>query len=103
MRTLAELQALINGTIQANGDPSITTANLTAVTEDITEAVGTIESLNNSIAKLTADNESLRKTNMDLFLKVGTKITGNENKPNNSPDDEPPKFESLFDDKGRLK
>lgn len=52
--------------------------------------------------KLTHDNESLRDTNMRLFLKVeGTDKQASEPEGENS--DEPKKYENLFNENGELK
>jgi len=52
--------------------------------------------------KLTRDNESLRDTNMRLFLKVeGTDKQASEPEGENS--DEPKKYENLFNENGELK
>jgi len=50
--------------------------------------------------KLIADNENLRNTNMQLFLKVGeTKVEDQKTKV----EDNTPKYEDLFDADGNLK
>lgn len=67
---------------------------LTSLTEDNTEVMGTI-------AKLETDVTNLRKSNANLFLKIGQKQEPEKKEP-----DEPEKtldFESLFNEKGELK
>lgn len=66
---------------------------LTSLTEDNTEVMGTI-------AKLETDVTNLRKSNANLFLKIGQK-----QEPEKKETGEPERtldFESLFNEKGEL-
>lgn len=64
------------------------------------------ENLTNQNNDLVQANESLRSTNMDMFLQLGEQkskkdIIKNETGSDSEP--EPRKFEDLFNDKGELK
>jgi len=50
--------------------------------------------------KLVKDNENLRSTNMQLFLKVGEPL---KTEPTKTVEDDKPKYEDLFDENGNLK
>jgi hypothetical protein len=50
--------------------------------------------------KLVADNEKLRSANMNLFLKIGEP---KKEEQKTTPEDNTPKYESLFDENGNLK
>lgn len=72
---------------------------LAELTEHNDEIVVDVTNATTTSTKLTSDNEKLRQANLDLFLKVGAEKKEETTKP----DDETPKFEDLFDDKGNLK
>ena len=56
-------------------------------------------------AQLTADNEEVRKANMQLYLRTTTPTTQttDTNSGSEGDNDEPLKYENLFDEKGDLK
>jgi len=98
---------LIQDIAQNLTDPVKVTAFLATLSKDYTETLGKIETL----PKTIADNEILRKANMDLFLQVGSQAKTTD-KPiekveeiidptKNKPDDKL-KYEALFNDKGGL-
>ncbi len=79
---------------------------LTELTGEFDHALTESENAATKVQNLTKDNETLRKVNTDLFLKVGTPTKG-------SPDNvEPPKeepdpsetltYDKLFNEKGEL-
>lgn len=79
---------------------------LTKLTEDYEETLTTSESLTATNNQLTENNEKLREVNANLFLKVGVSNAGIQN-PSNAPEppkpeNEPPSFELLFNEKGEL-
>lgn len=82
------------------GDQAKVSAILAELVEHNDDAVVEVTKATETATKLTADNENLRNTNMELFLKVGASPKP-EDKP--TPTDNTPKFEDLFDDKGNLK
>jgi len=79
---------------------------LTNLSNDYDQMLTASETANSNVAKLTQDNESLRATNMKLFLQVGSvpkgepeKATDNEG---NADEDKPLPFTDLFNEKGEL-
>jgi hypothetical protein len=81
-------------------DQAKVSAILAELVEHNDDAVVEVTKASETATKLTADNENLRNTNMQLFLKVGSSAP-KPDAPN--PKDNTPKFEELFDDKGNLK
>ena len=77
---------------------------LTQLTEDYETVLTTSEGYENRVAELSANNETLRKVNADLFLKVGTQLPGSGDSDTGADETETeiPTFESLFNDKGEL-
>lgn len=79
----------------------------TALT-DLTDSISSIFDTNNNLVeennKYKEDNEKLRSANMQLFLKVGTGKTEQENKKEYEEEEKKPrKFEDLFNEKGEIK
>lgn len=76
---------------------------LTRLTDDYEETLTAHETASASVATLTANNETLRKVNADLFLRVGV---GKPQDPAQEPHKEEPEteltFEKLFNEKGEL-
>lgn len=63
-----------------------------------------LENLETENAQLETDKEELRKANMRLFLKTTeTQPQANTNSGSEGDNDEPLKYENLFDEKGDLK
>jgi hypothetical protein len=86
----------------------------TALT-DLTDSISSIFDTNSNLVeennkykeennKYKEDNEKLRSANMQLFLKVGTGKTEQENKKEYEEEEKKPrKFEDLFNEKGEIK
>lgn len=85
-------------------DEAKVTEALTKLSEDYGATLKTVETEKTTAATLTKTNEDLRKCNMELFLKVGSPTPANTTKPGQTDTGEQKKsFESLFDEKGKLK
>lgn len=81
---------------------------LTHLSEDYEETLTTSEANASRAQELTANNETLRRVNSELFLKVGNSKPhfDTAKKETDTPPDEPdkvPTFEELFNEKGELK
>ena len=79
---------------------------LTRLTDDYGQTLTDFETANDNVRNLTANNETLRRVNADLFLKVGNtnpKPTTEPEKGTDKLDPEKLTFEALFDEKGELK
>lgn len=62
-----------------------------------------LENLVTTNTQLEADKEELRKANMKLFLKTTETQPTENNSGSEGDNDEPLKYENLFDEKGDLK
>lgn len=63
-----------------------------------------LANLESENTQLNKDKEELQKANMQLFLRTTTPTTHAENNPGSEGDnDEPLKYENLFNEKGDLK
>lgn len=75
---------------------------LTEITDDLTAVYDANETLTQANTKFEADNKKLQEHNMKLFLKVS-----DQSKPvpqvKEQENQEIPKYENLFNDKGELK
>ena len=78
---------------------------LTQLTEDYEQTLTDFETASENVTTLTANNETLRRVNADLFLKVGTSTKNtNKTKEKDEQDDIPELFfDDLFNEKGELK
>ena len=79
---------------------------LTALSDAFEQNFNALETANGNITKLSENNEKLRKTNMDLFLRVGSTTKEKETDDTSASDKdsgEPLKYENLFNEKGELK
>ena len=80
---------------------------LAGLSDEVTAAFDSIDTLTQTNASLTNDNESLRSANMRLFLRLGEQKDDKERfKDETGLDDkkqEKRKFEDLFNEKGGLK
>jgi regulator of replication initiation timing len=80
---------------------------LAELSDDMTEAFSSLDSLKETSEKLTSENEKLRSANMELFLRVGANKSEEEIKEETigkeEKEPEPRRFEDLFDGKGNLK
>ena len=93
-----EFKAITDELLQNHTDQAKVSTLLSTLIEDYTKESEEKKTAITTSETLIADNEKLRQANMTLFLKVG------ETKPPESKpaEDTPPKFESLFDEKGNL-
>ena len=62
-----------------------------------------LENLETENTQLKTDKEDLQKANMKLFLKTTEKATPEEKPGNEGDNEEPLKYENLFNEKGDLK
>lgn len=81
---------------------------LAEVNDEVSKVYDERDTLSATNQKQTEDMETLRKANMDLFLRVGSQKTDvDANKDLTGINSEPPKekrkFEDLFDEKGGIK
>ena len=81
-------------------DEGKVTELLTQLSDDYGSITADLESTKKTTEELKAQAESLRETNMKLFLKVGNPIT--PEKPTD-PNEGRLKYEDLFNEKGGLK
>lgn len=81
-------------------DQAKVSALLAELVEHNDDAVVEITTATTTATKLVADNENLRNTNMQLFLKVGNAVPKDDPQKD---EDNTPKFEDLFDENGNLK
>lgn len=97
----AKIQEIKTKIHDVDADGSIT-GILAELSDDYGAILTDVANTNLQNEKLTKDNESLRDTNMRLFLRVG-----DENKPQADAKSEEQKqelkYENLFDEKGELK
>lgn len=71
--------------------------------DDYEETLTNFETASTNISELTKNNETLRKVNAELFLKVGTTTTNSEAKKTTDDDDiKILPFDDLFNEKGEL-
>lgn len=79
---------------------------LTALSDAFEQNFNALETANGNVTKLTENNEKLRKTNMDLFLRVGSTKQEKETPEKGATDKdggEPLNYNDLFNEKGELK
>lgn len=77
-------------------DASIASAGLTELLDAYTVAVADRIQVGSQLEDQIRQNESLRQTNMDLFLKIP--VTGQPEKQEPEPEQDAPTFEALFKD-----
>lgn len=97
-----EFSALANDIIANLNDQAKVTTIMATLIEDNNKMNADTLSAMETAKKMTEDNEKLRQANMSLFLKVG-EAKPEDKTPPKTPEDNTPKFEDLFDDKGNLK
>ena len=73
---------------------------LTSISEGFDGVLTDSEQAQTRVSELTASNETLRRVNADLFLKVGTKA--DPEPPTPDVPDEPVSYDTLFNEKGEL-
>ena len=80
---------------------------LAELSDNMTEAFSSLDSLKETREKLTSENEKLRSANMELFLRIGSNKSEEEIKEETigkeEKEPEPRRFEDLFDESGNLK
>ena len=80
---------------------------LAELSDNMTEAFSSLDSLKETSEKLTSENEKLRSANMELFLRIGSNKSEEEIKEETigkeEKEPEPRRFEDLFDESGNLK
>lgn len=78
---------------------------LTNLSDDYEQTLTVSETATLRVTELEGNNESLRKTNMQLFLRVGEtekQVTHNEEHDTGEPEAKPLPFTDLFNEKGEL-
>ena len=75
--------------IKAGGDQATLTTLLADMNTTVTEAIAKAVTDAEQVATVTAENERLKKANMDLFLRVGSQATGADNNKPAEPDEKP--------------
>ena len=79
---------------------------LAEVNEGVSGVFDQNEELTSSNSSITADNEKLRKANMELFLQIGSEKNPEDLAKDSTglkPEKEKRKFENLFNEKGEIK
>ncbi len=76
---------------------------LTELSDNISAIFDENYTLTETNKKYAEDNEKLRSANMQLFLRVGENKEESTQAEYEEKEQEPRKFENLFDDKGNLK
>jgi hypothetical protein len=74
---------------------------LTSISEGFDTVLNDSEQAQTRVSELTANNETLRRVNADLFLKVGAKAPVDADPTPDVPD-EPVSYDTLFNEKGEL-
>jgi hypothetical protein len=98
--TLEEHTNLIRDIKENRNDEGKISTLLMQLSEDYTATKATEKATTETITKLEEDKESLRQSNMELFLRVGTPV---KDQPQQPPQTEKKSFDTLFNDKGGLK
>lgn len=99
---IKEIRVLLNGD---ETDPAKASELLTEMFDNVGTVFDTAENLKNEVEEFKISNEKLRKTNMDLFLKIGDTSIKKEDETDKIDPEEPKKksFEDLFTKEGGLK
>lgn len=75
--------------LKANGDQATLTSLLADMQGTYTDQLALAAKQQDDVEKITAENERLKATNMELFLRVGTSQQElNQQKPNKEPEQE---------------
>ena len=101
--TQQEHNDLTRQILAAGNDQATLTSLLTRLSDDYNDQLGQIAQLNESNTNNTAEVERLRNANMELFLKIPSQNTPPIGAAGTPAADEPPSFDSLFNEKGLLK
>lgn len=100
--TLEELNQLLNDSLANAGDTALLSSNLSTVKDNITAIFASASTANAEVERLKTENENLRATNMQLFLKVGS-TAPTEKKEDTKNNDDELKIDDLLNEKGGLK
>ena len=94
-------KTVTNTILTSLADQAAVASLLVQLEDDKIQDLATIAQLQANLDSLTRENENLRQTNLDLFLRVPVKT---ETKPEQETEGEAegPSIASLFDDKGNL-
>jgi hypothetical protein len=93
-----EHEQLLSKILENAKDPAAVSDALTALREDYGATLATLQLTSADNESLKRQNDEIVKQNMKLFLKLGT---GSPETP--AQNDQPKKYEDLFDEKGKLK
>lgn len=74
--TAEEFNRFSEEIIKAGGDQATVTTLLADMNGTITEAIARDVASSEKVTTVTAENERLKKANMDLFLRVGAQAAG---------------------------
>jgi hypothetical protein len=106
--TNEEHSQIIHEIAQNLSDQGKVTELLTKLSDDYTSTNAKLSEYDTKVPQLESDMESLRKSNMALFVKVGAEIKDPPPTPTDPPTD-PPKddtetdpYKELFNEKGEL-
>lgn len=75
MLTLEELKILGSEVLAGEADTARISEIVSAIVENYSYALADLEIANGKITELATQNENLKETNMQLYLKVGTPVT----------------------------
>ena len=102
--TLEEFQELTKKLLENNDNVGTVSDTLVKLRDGFSEKLTAKNELENKFNKLEKENNSLRETNMQLYLKTGIEKK-DEEKPQqeNNSDDEIIDFSDFVDEKGNLK
>ena len=105
-KTMEEFQKVLNDIRSNLDDTAKVTELLESVSLDYSEMSKENNTLSTNNEKLIKDNDNLRNVNMDLFLKVGSQRSEENQKSENQVQETQENklsFENLFDKNGNLK
>ena len=103
--TIEEFNGVLTEIMTNISDVGIVSTLLEKIREAFANNFKHLEEEQTNVINLKEEIDSLRESNMNLFLKLGNEVTGNNTNPDPDPDPdpEPPSFDDLFNEKGELK
>lgn len=103
--TVEEFNAVLTEIMSNISDVGVVSTLLDKIREGFATNFKHLEEEQTNVINLKEEINSLRESNMNLFLKLGDEVTGNKPNPDPDPDPDPdpPKFDDLFNEKGELK
>lgn len=103
--TIEEFNSVLTEIMTNISDVGIVSTLLEKIREAFATNFKYLEEEQTNVINLKEEIDSLRESNMNLFLKLGNEVTGNNTNPDPDPDPdpEPPSFDDLFNEKGELK